>query len=327
MLLVAGCASESTPNASATPSASATASGTAAAVSGVPASEALATVKVSGKADAKPTIALASTPTSLSSSGVRVLTPGTGAVVTKGQRVTVDYVLLNGKDGKEADTTFGKTRATFLADPGQLLPGLANGMIGQKIGSRVLVGVAPQDGFPGGAGNAKLGFSASDALIFVLDIKSAITPPPVLAGPKGTPVAPVAGLPTVKDQDGVPTITVPKTTAPTKLVVQPLIKGAGKKVEKGQTLTANYVGVVWADNRVFDSSFKQGGQKLELPIGVGQLVPGFDAGIVGQTIGSRVLLVLPPDQGYGATGNAGAKIKGTDTLVFVVDILGARTTP
>jgi peptidylprolyl isomerase len=319
-LLVAGCASEGTPNASATPSGSASAAPSAA---GVEASKALADVKVSGAANAKPTVTLPQMPTALSTSGARVLTPGTGAVVTKGQKVTVNYVLLNGKDGKEADTTYDKTPATFLADPGQLLPGLANGMIGQKIGSRVLVGVAPKDGFAGGAGNEQLGFSASDALIFVLDIKSATTPPKPLAGPDGTAVPPVAGLPTVTDQDGVPTITAPKTTPPTKLVVQPLIKGKGAKVTSGQTLTADYVGVVWADNRVFDSSFKEGGQKLELPIGVGQLVPGFDAGIVGQTVGSRVLLVLPPDQGYGAGGNEGAKIKGTDTLVFVVDILAA----
>ena len=54
-----------------------------------------------------------------------------------------------------------------------------------------------------------------------------------------------------------------------------------------------------------------------------QLIPGWDKGLVGQHIGSRVLLVIPPADGYGKTGNPQAGIKGTDTLVFVVDVLGA----
>ncbi len=312
-LLIAGCASENTAGSTSSSSASGAASAAAA-----PA--ALSGVTVTGAAGAKPTVKLASTPTTFTTSGARVLTPGTGAVVTKGQKVTVDYVLLNGKDGKEADTTFGKTKATFLADPGQLLPGLANGMIGQKVGSRVVVGIAPKDGFAGGAGNQQLGFSATDSLIFVLDIRSAVTP---LAGPEGTAVPAKAGLPTVKeDAKGAPVITMPKTAPSKTLVVQPLIKGKGAVVKAGQTITADYVGAVYGTGKVFDSSFTSG-NKLDIAIGVGGLVPGFDKGIVGQTVGSRVLLVLPPDQGYQAAGNAQAGIKGTDTIVFVVDVLAA----
>ncbi len=333
VLLVAGCASEgstpvggATPSASASGSASATASGTASAATaapGVPFDQALADVKVAGAAGAKPTVTLAAKPTQLSTSGVRVITPGTGATVTKGQKVTVKYVLLNGKDGKEADTTFGKTDATFLADPGQLLPGLANGLIGQKVGTRELLGISPAEGFAGGQGNQQLGFGPSDSLIFVLDIVKAVTPAPALTKPEGTPVTPKAGLPTVTEKAGVPTIAVPKTPAPTSLVIQPLIQGKGAKVTAGQTLTANYVGALYSTGKVFDTSFKEGGQPLNVPIGVGQLVPGFDKGIVGQTVGSRVLLVLPPAEGYGTAGQPQAGIKGTDTLVFVVDILAA----
>ncbi len=305
-LLLAGCASEGSPS-TAKPSAAAGAA-------------ALSSVTVSGAADAKPVIALAAKPTSLSASGTKVVTEGSGAQIAKGQKVTVDYVLVNGKDGKEADTTFGKQPATFLAAP-PLLPGLVSGMIGQKIGSRVVVGVAPKDGFEGGAGNPQLGFGKDDALIFVLDIKSAVTP---LTGPEGDPVTPPAGLPTVtEDAKGVPVITMAKTAPSKTLVVAPLIKGKGPVVKSGQTISADYVGAVYASGKVFDSSFKQGGSQLNVPIGVGQLVPGFDKGIVGQTVGSRVLLVLPPAEGYGTAGNPQAGIKGTDTIVFVVDILAA----
>jgi peptidylprolyl isomerase len=287
---------------------------------GTSANKALDSITVTGEVGSKPTVKFATKPTTLTSSGSKVVTEGTGARITKGQEVTVDYLLLNGKDGSEADTSFGKSPATFTADPAQLLPGLANGMIGKKVGSRVLVGIAPKDGFPGGQGNEQLGFGKDDALIFVLDLKTAVTP---LAKATGTPVAPKAGLPTVKeDASGTPVVTVPKTPAPKKLVVQPLIKGEGAVVEGGQTITAAYVGVIYGTGKQFDSSYTSG-VPLKQRIGVGALVPGFDKGIVGQTVGSRVLLILPPAEGYGTAGNAQAGIKGTDTLVFVVDILAA----
>jgi peptidylprolyl isomerase len=305
VLLLTGCAN---------------ADGSGTSSTGTGATKALDSITVSGDVGTKPTVTLKTKPTALTSSGSKVVTEGDGATIAKGQEVTVDYLLLNGKDGSEADTSFGKSPATFTADPAQLLPGLANGMIGKKIGSRVLIGIAPKDGFPGGQGNEQLGFGKDDALIFVLDLKTAVTP---LAKATGAPVAPKAGLPTVKEnQAGVPVVTVPKTAAPKKLVVQPLIKGTGPVVKSGQTLTAAYVGVIYGTGKEFDSSYTSG-VPLKQRIGVGALVPGFDKGIVGQTVGSRVLLVLPPAEGYGTAGNAQAGIKGTDTLVFVVDILAA----
>ena len=65
------------------------------------------------------------------------------------------------------------------------------------------------------------------------------------------------------------------------------------------------------------------GAPAQFPIGAGQVIAGWDQGLVGKTVGSQLLMVIPPDQGYGAAGNAQAGIKGTDTLVFVVDILDA----
>jgi peptidylprolyl isomerase len=305
VLLVAGCAS-----ADPKPSASSTADAAPAA---------LKSVTVTGDVGKKPTVKLGQTPTVLARTGTVVVKPGTGAKVTQGQRVTVDYLLLNAKDGKEADTSFGKQPANFVADPTKLMPGLANSLIGQKIGSRVLAGIAPRDGF-GDQGNTELGFTKDDGLIFVLDVKAASTP---LKKATGAAVTPAAGLPTVKDNgDQAPTVTVPKTAAPTKTVVQPLIKGTGAAVKAGQTISAAYVGEIYATGKVFDSSY-QSGQPLQQVVGAGQLIPGFDKGLVGQTVGSRLLLVIPPADGYGKTGNTQAGIKGTDTLVFVVDILDA----
>jgi peptidylprolyl isomerase len=150
-------------------------------------------------------------------------------------------------------------------------------------------------------------------------VKSAKT---VLKRAAGTAVAPKAGLPTVKlSASGKPTITVPAAKAPSTLVVQPLLVGTGEKVGKGQDITVNYTGVVWPGGTQFDSSWDTG-RAATFRIGAGQVIAGWDEGLVGQPIGSQILLVIPPDKGYGAEGSP-PKIKGTDTLVFVVDILDA----
>ncbi len=94
-------------------------------------------------------------------------------------------------------------------------------------------------------------------------------------------------------------------------------------VESGQDLTVHYTGVIYASGEQFDSSWDRG-EPSSFPIGVGGVIAGWDEGLVGQTVGSQVLLVIPPEQGYGADGNPDAGISGTDTLVFVVDILAAN---
>ena len=83
-----------------------------------------------------------------------------------------------------------------------------------------------------------------------------------------------------------------------------------------------YTGVNWRTKKVFDSSWSRR-EPFATVIGEGQVIQGWDDGLVGQTVGSRVLLVIPPADGYGKTGSSSVGIKGTDTIVFAVDILGA----
>jgi peptidylprolyl isomerase len=120
----------------------------------------------------------------------------------------------------------------------------------------------------------------------------------------------------------VPTVKVPSASPPSTLQVKTLIQGSGPAVVKGQTLIAQYHGVLWRNGKVFDSSW-QHGAPAGFAIGVGQVIPGWDKGLVGLKAGSRVMLVVPPKEGYGAKGSSDGSIKGTDTLVFVVDILGS----
>ena len=93
-------------------------------------------------------------------------------------------------------------------------------------------------------------------------------------------------------------------------------------------MVVQYVGALWRTGKgngtAFDASWKRG-QPFSFVIGKkpSQVIPGWDSGLVGQTVGSRVMLVVPPADGYGKAGNSQAGIKPTDTLVFVVDVLGA----
>jgi peptidylprolyl isomerase len=277
----------------------------------------LAAVNVTGKAGEKPVLEV-ETPFSATKTDRRTLTAGTGAIVTAGQRVTIDYLGVNGTDGKEFDTSYGKTRATFTLDDGQIIKGMVDGLSGVTVGSRVLIAVPPKDGY-GTTGAPDAGIGPTDTLLFVIDVKSAST---VLKRATGTAVKPKKGLPTVTldKKTGAPTITIPKSKAPAGLVVQPLINGSGAKVAKSQTITVHYTGVIWPGGKVFDSSWKNG-SPTSFPIGVGRVIAGWDQGLVGKKVGSQVLLVIPPDKGYGVAGKPEAGIKGTDTLVFVVDIL------
>ena len=86
-------------------------------------------------------------------------------------------------------------------------------------------------------------------------------------------------------------------------------------------MVTNYLGQIWG-GKVFDNSYDRGTTSA-FQIGVGKVVPGWDTALVGVPVGSRVMLSLPPADGYGSAGNSGAGITGTDTLVFVVDIVQA----
>jgi peptidylprolyl isomerase len=124
--------------------------------------------------------------------------------------------------------------------------------------------------------------------------------------------------------DATPRLSIPAKSAPGTLTQQTLIRGAGPKVASGDTLIANYVGQTWAPKdgkpNVFDSSFKRG-SPAAFVIGAGAVIPGWDKTLVGKKIGSEVLLTIPPADGYGAKGQPSAGIRGTDTLVFVVDLV------
>ncbi len=128
-------------------------------------------------------------------------------------------------------------------------------------------------------------------------------------------------LPTASGSFGEkPTLTFPESPAPAELVVHVLSQGDGDVVEAGDDIEVHYLGQVW-NGRVFDNSYDRG-SSISFGIGVGQVIAGWDEGLVGRTVGSRVLLSIPAHLGYGDRGVPQAGIGGGDTLVFVVDVVG-----
>ena len=136
------------------------------------------------------------------------------------------------------------------------------------------------------------------------------------------------GMPAVTSgPDGRPGIAVPNTAPPTDLRVATLIKGDGDVVDEGQTVVAHYLGVIWGGG-VFDTTWDSNrpanlvAQSFVDNAGVG-VVPGFAAALIGQTIGSRVIVSIPPSEGYPA-GQEPTSIPANSTMIFVIDILGTK---
>ncbi|MGL5865712.1 MAG: FKBP-type peptidyl-prolyl cis-trans isomerase [Dermatophilaceae bacterium] len=286
-----------------------------------PTSAALAAVTVGGTdVKKKPTVTVKS-PVAVSRTESKVVTDGTGAPIAKDDLVSVQAVILKAKDGKEALSTWESGAVGVDLGAKDLFASFRGQIPGKKLGSRMVITSTPADAF-GAQGNPDLGITKDDPVVFVLDLVSATK---VLDEATGTEVPPKATLPTVKMNDAKPaTITMPKgEKPPTKTVVQPLIQGAGAVTKKGQTIRVAYTGALWRNGEMFDSSASRQDQPyFDFQLGQGSVIKGWDTGLTGQKVGSRVLLVVPPADGYGSAGSAD-KIKGTDTLVFVVDILAA----
>ncbi|MFV0308120.1 MAG: FKBP-type peptidyl-prolyl cis-trans isomerase [Desertimonas sp.] len=122
--------------------------------------------------------------------------------------------------------------------------------------------------------------------------------------------------------DQKPSVSIPEGDAPTELVVEDLTVGQGAEATAGHNVIVNYVGVAWSDGNQFDASWDRG-DTFDFRLGAGQVIQGWDEGVAGMKVGGRRRITIPPHLGYGDRG-AGGVIKGGETLVFVVDLVGVN---
>jgi peptidylprolyl isomerase len=118
-----------------------------------------------------------------------------------------------------------------------------------------------------------------------------------------------------------PHVYVPAGEAPpAELVIEDIEEGTGEEAKAGHTVEVHYAGNAWSTRQQFDASWDRG-DTFSFRLGAGQVIGGWDQGVVGMKVGGRRRLVIPPQLGYGSRG-AGGVIKPNETLVFVVDLLG-----
>src|SRR5579859_2376967 len=318
-VVLAGCGSSKSSSSSSASSSSASASASAStgSVSGTGPNTAVTATGAFGKAP-NVTIPKATPGSSLT---VRTLIQGSGTTLTKADALAANFVLYfwQGKSSSLKASTYTSSPTVI---GGQMLPGLESALVGKKVGSRVLAVIPPAQGY-GTSGNSQIGVTGSTWLVFVIDVVKSYADN---ASATGTQVSDGGGnLPTVTAKAGsAPTLSFTSVTPPSSLVTKTLVKGKGPAVTKGEYIVAQYTGYIWRTKKVFGSSWSSG-SPFGFVIGASpeQVIPGWDKGLTGQTVGSRVLISIPPAEGYGSAGASQAGITGKDTLVFVVDILDA----
>jgi peptidylprolyl isomerase len=251
----------------------------------------------------------------------RVLAPATGPRVKEGDTILADYVAYDATSNRLFDTTFGAsgTPHLFTLSTDKLLKGMVTGIVGNKQGSTIALAIPPVDAF-GSAGQQSAGIGGADTIFFVLTVDQ-ILPEQATGTPQTLP-------PTVPrlqyDANGLPSrfkATGKEPAMVKHLGVYDLIKGKGPVVKSGQTIYVEYVGQIYPDGMVFDSSWSRGA--FGTKIGEQAVIKGWDQGLVGQRVGSRVVLTIPSDLGYGSNGSPDGTIKADQSLIFAVDILFA----
>lgn len=222
-----------------------------------------------------------------------VMWSGDGEALEPGQLILIQTYAESLEDGSVLINTFDGLPEPYLLAPEFLGDALYEVISRERVGSRILhisPSVEDEDYPP---------------MALVIDIM------PLRAD--GNEVDPVQGLPTVlRDRHGEPTVVIPDDLdEPAEVTSATVIQGGGTQVRPGSHILVHYKAVEWATGEVFLDTWAPGSKPFATTIGQGLNIAGWEEGLIDQTAGSQVLLVVPPAQGYPDMG----------TTVFVVDIL------
>ena len=287
--------------------------------------KASSSVTVTGDFGKKPTVKI-DDPLTAKKTERTVVSAGDGTVARAGYDITAEFSVFNGTTGEAIDATdYDKKPVAWTLDD-KLIVGFTKTLECSTAGSRVVGVIAPEDGIAP-ANLESLGLTDKDSLVIVADLLTAKKPVKAEAPlPKadGADQPLPDGFPDIKvsiadDKIGTPTLTLPGGDAPTELKLAVLKKGDGAEVGKGVDVVVNYTGMNWATQEVFDSSWERGEPST---FNTAEVIPGFTQALEGQKVGSQVLVVIPPVDGYGTAASGSTNALADQTLVFIVDIVG-----
>ena len=281
--------------------------------------DALESVTVSGPTEDAPDVEVF-TPFRTSTAAFDDVVVGDGTRITSdSQLVVLDVSITSGETGDnliETNYDGDLSQVSPVSRWKDVIPSFEDALQCATEGSRIVVALPPGGIESQTATSLELG--ANDSAVAVVDVRKVY-----LGRADGADQFIVGnGLPSVvRGPDGRPGVIVPDAAPPTDLVVETLKKGTGAEVTGDAPVRVHYTGLTWADRSVFDTTWDAEPQSIDLE----SMLPGFGEALTGQTVGSQVLIVLPPDQAYGEEGQG--SIPPDSTLVFVVDILGIDQPP
>ncbi|MET1042885.1 MAG: FKBP-type peptidyl-prolyl cis-trans isomerase [Microbacteriaceae bacterium] len=278
-------------------------------------------VDVSGSVGSAPRVSF---PTPLITDGIEVTedVAGDGETVHAGQIVDLQLSLFLGETGTELtassyDEAEGIRRT--VGDPADVFGSVVECA---SVGSRVVTTTTVADVYGADTLDPRLGLENDDTLVAVIDVQDAY-----LGRANGADQLAQPGMPAVvTSPDGVPGLTIPSNEPPTDLKVAVTKKGTGPKVQDGDRVILHYTGVIWSTQEVFQSTWptKAPVTVIAAPITdepQAGLPQGWSDALIGQTVGSQVIAVIPPEYGF-PEGAAPATIPPGATMVVVFDILG-----
>lgn len=279
-----------------------------------PASTSLDAVTVAGDVGEQPDVSF-DAPLVIEDTQSSVVSEGDGESVEEGQQVTAHMTLVSGTSGEVVESSYESgSPSGFPTDAEQINSGLLEAVVDQPVGSRVLLSL-------NGAASAG---QQSETLVYVIDIEGVEDIPEPLERAEGEEQELPDDFPELtRGDDGAPSISQPEADAPTELESATAIEGEGPEVQEGQNVSVHYTGWLWDDaSEPFDSSWERGEPFVVQGVGSAPVIDGWNEALVGERVGSQIVVAIPPEKGYGEAGSP-PNIPGDATLVFVIDILSA----
>lgn len=256
------------------------------------------------------------------STTVTTLVKGSGAKIASGDSVTTYIWVGDGTTRKVAYSDYTHGSPESISNTGQLNPVFTKLFANATYGSRVAAVTTAKELFGSSSGSSQLGISGNDNVVVVADFVKKTPTSPTPSDSKVHDV-PAGELPKVILTNGTPSgfnwtgIAQPALTTPVQRVI--LKQGKGAVVQSTDTVTVNYLGETYRATTPFDESYSQ--KPFTQPLS--GLIQGWQVGLTGVKVGSRVLLQIPPAYAYGAQGS-GSSIPGNATLWFVIDVVKSQ---